>query len=119
MSLSRVALPIGLIVALAAFAAAQNVALPELLVAGQGWELVAEGFTFTEGPAVDAQGRLYFTDVFESKIHRLNDAGEVETFVEGSGGTNGLMFGPDGRLYGCQNGKKRIVAFDSAGKPSR
>ena len=118
MSLSRVALPIGLIVALAAFAAAQNVALPELLVAGQGWELVAEGFTFTEGPAVDAQGRLYFTDVFKSRIHRLNDAGEVETFVEGSGGTNGLMFGPDGRLYGCQNGKKRIVAFDSAGKES-
>ena len=37
-------------------------------------------------------------------------------FVEQSYGTNGLMFGPDGRLYGCQNGKKRIVAYDSAGK---
>ncbi len=37
-------------------------------------------------------------------------------FVDQSYGTNGLMFGPDGRLYGCQNGKKRIVAYDSAGE---
>ncbi len=119
MSLSRTATALALLtVVLAAAASAQNVALPELLIPGQGWEQVAEGFTFTEGPAVDPQGRLYFTDVFKSKIHRLNDAGEVETFVAQSGGTNGLMFGPDGRLYGCQNGKKRIVAYDSAGHES-
>lgn len=101
---------------LSSLAAAQDVRLGDLLVAGQGWELVAEGFTFTEGPAADLQGNLYFTDVFRGRIHRLNSEGKVEVFVEPSGGTNGLMFGPDGRLYGCQNGKKRIVAFDSAGK---
>jgi sugar lactone lactonase YvrE len=26
------------------------------------------------------------------------------------------MFGPDGKLYACQNGKKRIVAYDTEGK---
>ena len=31
---------------------------------------------------------------------------------------NGLMFGPDGRLYACQNGRSRIVAYDAAGKES-
>jgi hypothetical protein len=29
---------------------------------------------------------------------------------------NGLMFGPDGKLYACQNGRKRIVAYDMDGK---
>ncbi len=94
---------------------AEELLLDDLLFADQDWEQVAEGFTFTEGPAVDAQGNLYFTDVFRSKIFRLNDAGEAEVFVDKSFGTNGLMFGPDGLLYGCQNGKKRIVAYDSSG----
>jgi len=29
--------------------------------------------------------------------------------------TVGVMFGPDGKLYGCQNGKKRIVAITRDG----
>ena len=86
-----------------------------LLMDGQDWELVAEGYTFTEGPAVDLKGNLYFTDTFRSKIYRLNDQRQAEVFVDQSYGTNGLMFGPDGRLYGCQNAKKRIVAYDSSG----
>ena len=94
---------------------AQDMRLSDILIDGQGWELVAEGFAFTEGPAVDLKGNLYFTDVFRGKIFRLNDQGKAEPFVEQSFGTNGLMFGPDGRLYGCQNGKKRIVAYDSTG----
>ncbi len=90
--------------------------LAGLLIDGQNWEVVSDGHTFTEGPAADADGNLYFTDVFRSKIHRLTPEGKVEVFVDQSYGTNGLMFGPDGRLYGCQNGKKRIVAYDSSGE---
>lgn len=100
---------------MAVAAVAQDMRLGDLLIEGEGWELVGEGFTFTEGPAADLDGNLYFTDTFKGKIHRLTPEGKVEVFVEKSGGCNGLMFGPDGRLYGCQNGKKRIVAFDSAG----
>ena len=39
-------------------------------------------------------------------------------FREDTGGANGLMFGPDGRLYACQNGRKRIVAYAPDGKES-
>ncbi len=99
-------------------ALAQDMRLGKLLIDGEDWELVSEGHTFSEGPAADTQGNLYFTDTFRSKIHRVKPDGTVEVFVDGSGGTNGLMFGPDGRLYGCQNKKERIVAFDSAGQES-
>lgn len=90
--------------------------LAGLLIDGQNWELVSDGHTFTEGPAADVAGNLYYTDVFRSKIHRLKPDGSSEVFVDQAFGTNGLMFGPDGRLFGCQNGQKRIVAFDSAGE---
>ncbi len=103
---------------LSAAVIAQDMRLGDLLIDGEGWELVGEGYTFTEGPAADLDGNLYFTDTFKGKIHRLTPDGKVEVFVDKSGGCNGLMFGPDGRLYGCQNGKKRIVAYDSAGKES-
>ena len=105
----------GVAIAMASCAVAQDMRLADVLIDGQPWELVADGFTFTEGPAVDVQGTLYFTDVFAAKIYRLGASGKPEVFVEKSFGTNGLMFGPDGRLYGCQNGKKRIVAFDASG----
>lgn len=97
-------------------AAAQDMALSGVLLEGAGWELVAEGFQFTEGPAVDAEGNLFFTDIPSNRILKLDANRDLSVFVEESSATNGLMFGPDGRLYGCQNGTRRIVAYDSTGQ---
>jgi len=84
----------------------------EILDPDHGWELVSEGHQFTEGPAVDARGDVYFTDLPGRKVYRIEHAtGKVSLFKDDSGGANGMMFGPDGRLYACQNGKKRIVAW--------
>lgn len=94
---------------------AQDMAINGVLIDGEGWELVGEGYQFSEGPAVDASGNLYFTDIPANRIYRLDAAGKPQVFVEDSHSTNGLMFGPDGRLYGCQNGLRRIAAFDTAG----
>jgi sugar lactone lactonase YvrE len=95
---------------------AQDMALTGVLIDGEGWQLVAEGFKFTEGPAVDGDGRVYFTDIPNSRIHRVELDGKVSVFADNSQRTNGLMFGPDGKLYGCQMGTKRVVAFDSQGQ---
>lgn len=98
-------------------AAGQDMPLSQVLIEGEGWKEVASGFKFTEGPACDAEGNLFFTDIPNNKIHRLAASdGKLSTFVEESGGSNGLMFGPDGRLFACQNGKKRIVAYQPDGK---
>jgi gluconolactonase len=98
---------------------AQDMALSQVLIDGEGWEEVTRGFKFTEGPAVDGAGNVYFTDIPNNRIHKIDAAsGKVSVFLENSGGANGLMFGPDGRLYGCQNGKKRIAAWDAKGQES-
>jgi sugar lactone lactonase YvrE len=93
----------------------QDMPLTQVLIEGEGWELLAEGYDFTEGPAVDADGNVFFTDVPNSKIYKINTAGKVSLFAEETARTNGLMFGPDGRLYGCRNGEKKIAAYNKDG----
>lgn len=95
---------------------AQDMPLSQVLVDNEGWRLVSSGHKFTEGPASDAKGVVYFTDIPNSRIHKVALDGTVSVFVENSAGTNGLMFGPDGLLYGCRNGEKKIVAYKSTGE---
>lgn len=79
-----------------------------------GWTLVSEGHKFTEGPAVDREGNVYFTDIPNSRIYKATIDGGVSIFKENTKQANGLMMGPDGRLYACQNGGKRVVAYDTS-----
>ncbi len=88
----------------------------DILMDGEDWKLVGEGFKFTEGPTWDGKGNLYFTDVGANRIHKVDADGKVSVFVENSDGANGLMFGADGKLYACQGNTKRIVTYDEAGK---
>ena len=90
----------------------------DVLGAGSEWQLVGEGYGFTEGPAVNAKGEVFFTDIPNSRIHKVALDGTVSVFAENTGKANGLMFGPDGRLFACANGSKQIVAYDEAGKMS-
>jgi enterochelin esterase-like enzyme len=58
------------------------------------------------------QGRQCFLHRYPaSKIHKITPDGKVTLWKDDTGNSNGLMFGPDGRLYACQNGRKRIVSW--------
>jgi len=74
------------------------------------------GFAFTEGPAADAAGNVYFTDVRNNRIHKVDTKGQLSTFLENSQGCNGLMFDGRGRLIACQGMEGRIIAIDVATK---
>ena len=87
----------------------------KIVIPGEDWQLVSEGHRFTEGPAVNAKGELFFTDIPNGRIHKIDSEGEVTVFAENSPGVNGLMFGSDGILYACQNGKQRIVRYAEDG----
>lgn len=80
------------------------------------WQEVSGNHKFTEGPAVAPDGNVFFTDVPADKIWKIDHAsGRVTLFRDNSGRANGMMFGPDGRLYVCQNGARRIVSYGMDG----
>ena len=91
-------------------------ALDELIATDAKIEVLAGGFKWAEGPVWDKKAyAILFTDIPNSRIHKIDRAGKVTVFAENTAKTNGLMFGPDGRLYGCRNGERKIVAYDPDG----
>ena len=83
------------------------------LVPGEDWELVSENHGFTEGPAVNGAGDLYFSDLENSKIWKVSTDGKVSLFRENTGNTNGLAFAPDGKtLYGCRREPGQLVSWN-------
>jgi gluconolactonase len=90
--------------------------IQEILVPGEGWTLVADGYRFTEGPAVNAQGEVFFNDIPNSKTYKIGLDGQVSEFVTDSKHANGQAFGPDGRLYAVTEDK--VLAYTSDGTPS-
>jgi gluconolactonase len=89
--------------------------LQEILLPGEDWKLVAKGYTFTEGPAVNAKGEVFFNDIPNSKTYKIGLDGEVSLFLADSKRANGQAFGPDGRLYAV-TGTQQVLAYDASGK---
>ncbi len=90
-----------------------------LIAAGANVRKLSGGFKFTEGPAADKNGNVYFTDIPNNRIHKWDvAAGKLTTFTEKSEGTNGLFFDRDGKLLGCMGGGRRIVSYSADGKPT-
>lgn len=86
-----------------------------VLIPGEDWELVSEGHKYTEGPAVNADGEVFFSDVPNSRIHKIAADGTVSVFADETGGANGLMFDADGWLYACCGKANEIRRYDENG----
>ena len=96
----------------------KNPTLNDILLPGEGWQLVSEGYKFTEGPAVNQQGELLFNDFSGSKSFKVGLDNKVIQTVADSKRSNGQAFGPDGRLYVVQSGDQKVIAYDREGKVS-
>ena len=70
---------------------------------------LAGGFRFTEGPAWDGAGTLYFSDLPNRTLHRWTAAGGVELLRTGVEFSNGIDIDRDGSLVFCEVGSRRIV----------
>lgn len=82
------------------------------VAAGAKVEKVASGFKFTEGPAPDAEGNIYFTDQPNDKILKWSTDGKLTTFMEPCGRSNGLAFDKDGNLWACADEKNELWKID-------
>ena len=97
----------------------QPVSAGELLDAVQGVKRVADGCKFTEGPASSPSGELYFSDIENNRIMRLERSGLVREFRRPSGRSNGIVFDHEGRLVMCQGagpgGGRRVARLEKDG----
>lgn len=101
---------------------------PGIVAPGATLQKLADGFAFTEGPACDAHGNVYFTDQPNNRILEWSVDGKLSTFMEPCGRSNGLCFDEHGDLWACadehnqlwrisiKSKKAEIVVRDFGGK---
>lgn len=81
--------------------AEQDSEIPGIGPVGKPVKLFTD-FKFTEGPAFDLKGNLYFTDIPDNKIYKVNSKGKLSVFLEPSNHCNGLMLDGANNLLACE-----------------
>jgi len=87
-----------------------------VIAPGAGLERLADGFAFTEGPACDAQGNVFFTDQPNDSILKWSTEGKLTIYRQPCGRANGLCFDAAGNLWACADEKNELWRIDPAGK---
>ncbi|MDQ3621117.1 MAG: SMP-30/gluconolactonase/LRE family protein [Verrucomicrobiota bacterium] len=107
---------LALLTSLALAPAALSQSASDLVALGAQAEKLAGGFEFTEGPAGDRDGNLFFSDIPNNRIHQWSADGKLSTFRENSGGANGLYFDAENRLLACEGGNRRVTRSEKDGR---
>lgn len=77
---------------------------------------VAGEYAFAEGPAADALGNVYFSDITAGRIYQWSPDGSVKVFLDGLDRPNGLAFTQEGQLVACEGGAGRLISIDAQGQ---
>ncbi|MGB3849640.1 MAG: SMP-30/gluconolactonase/LRE family protein [Tunicatimonas sp.] len=80
----------------------------EIVAPGASLQQVAADYEFTEGPAADAQGNVFFTDQPNNRIMKWTTDGTLSVFMEDAGRANGLFFDRRGNLIACADEKNQL-----------
>jgi gluconolactonase len=78
---------------------------------------IAIVLAFTEGPTVDRDGNVYFTDLVTERILKLTPKGVLSTFRENSNHANGLLIDPEGRLIAAEGSDHNRTGVPQKRKP--
>lgn len=73
-------------------------------------------FSFTEGPAVDKMGNVFFTDQPNNRIWKMDVAGNFSVFMENSGRSNGMFFDNEGNLITCADENTELWKISPTGE---
>jgi len=85
--------------------------MQEVVLPGEDWQLVGEGYKFTEGPAANAAGEVFFNDVPVSKTYKVGLDGKVSVFIEDTQQGDGQAMGPNGKLYSVAGAAEAVYAY--------
>ncbi len=88
----------------------------KIIASGETLQELAGDFIFTEGPASDAQGNVFFTDQPNDRILKWSIDGKLSTFMKPCGRANGLSFDREGNLWACADEKNELWRISPAGK---
>ena len=80
----------------------------QIIATGETLQKLAGGFSFTEGPACDRDGNVFFTDQPNDRIMQWSTDGKLTTFMQPSGRANGLCFDSNGNLWACADEKNEL-----------
>jgi len=89
----------------------KNQAFVDLLIPGVEWELVGQGYQFTEGIAANASGDVYFQDVPASKTYKIGTDGKPVLLSRDSKKASGTCFSFDGAMYTAAGGTKQVLKY--------
>jgi gluconolactonase len=96
----------------------KNDYLSSLLLPGQDWELVGQGYQFTEGTTSDKNGIVYYQDIPTSKTYKVDLNGKLSTLDLDAKKASATCYGPDGKRYTVAGGTKQILSYDANDKES-
>ena len=94
----------------------KNPFLNDVLIENQGWELVGEGYQFSEGTIANAAGEVFFVDIRTSKSYKVGLDGKITELLVPDKKSTGQAFGADGNRYVVSRGALQIVKFDKENK---
>jgi len=83
-----------------------------LIGKGEVMKKAGTDYLFTEGPAVDPEGNVLFTDQPNDKIMKWTPDGTISVYMEGAGRSNGLYFDNDGNLLSCADQNNELWMID-------
>ena len=79
-------------------------------------QLISKQFAFTEGPAVDKKGNVFFTDQPNNKIWKYSTDGKLSVFMDSAGRANGTYFDRKGNLIVCADEHNQLWKISADGK---
>ncbi|MCB9384345.1 MAG: SMP-30/gluconolactonase/LRE family protein [Bryobacterales bacterium] len=89
---------------------------PTALLAPDAKPKTAVSLVFTEGPAANADGHVFYTEITGNRILEYAPDGSIREFRNPSGRANGLAFDAEGRLLACEGGgeggNRRVTRTD-------
>lgn len=92
--------------------------LKEILIPGEEWQLVGEGYKFTEGPVTNAAGEVFFNEVPSGTTYTIGADGKPVVYIADSNQGDGQRFGADGKLYAVARKTSQILTYEYEMKAS-
>jgi gluconolactonase len=91
----------------------KNQYISDILIPGENWQLVGEGYKFTEGVAANAKGEVFYQDIPNSKTYKVGMDGKPGALATDAKKASGTCFGTEGRRYVAAGGTKQVISYDA------